>query len=467
MIHRFVVFGATGDLTARYLLPALAQLQAAGDLPDGFELYGVGRQSLSDGEFRDAARRALAAHAPAIEAGPRDMFLSRLHYRGADLAAPGELKRALGDIGGPIVAYLALPPSLFRPTIEALSLSHLANGGHVVVEKPFGDSLESARALNRLLHARFPERAVFRMDHFLGKQTVQNVLGLRFANRIFEPVWNAYHIERVEIIWDEMLSAEGRAGYYDRAGALRDMIQNHLLQLLALVAMEVPRTLGERDLRDRKVEVLRAVRRLPAAQAELHTRRGRYRAGHVAGRPVGGYASEPGVDAGRETETFAQVTLLIDNWRWAGVPFLLRTGKALGSMRREIRLRFRRVPHLAFGQSSEPPTNVLRLALDPDRVTLGVNINGPGDPFDIEHIELESTLAPQDLTAYARLLLDVLRGDPILSIRDDEAEESWAIVEPILEAWRTGRPPLVEYAAGSDGPAADSPACERPRGNGS
>jgi glucose-6-phosphate 1-dehydrogenase len=455
MIHRFVVFGATGDLTARYLLPALAQLQAAGQLPDNFELYGVGRQSWSDGQFRDAARRALEQHAAAVDRGTRDTFLARLHYRGADLSVPGEVKGTLGGIGGPVVAYLALPPSLFRPTIEALSQSPLARGSHVVVEKPFGDSLESARALNQLLHAGFPERAVFRMDHFLGKQTVQNVLGLRFANRIFEPVWNAHHIERVEIVWDETLSAEGRAGYYDRAGALRDMIQNHLLQLLALVAMELPRTLGERDLRDRKVEVLRAVRRLPASQAERHTQRGRYRAGQVAGQPVGDYASEPGVDARRETETFAQVTLLIDNWRWAGVPFVLRTGKALGRKRREICLRFRRVPHLAFGQSAEPQTNLLRLALDPDRVTLGVNINGPGDPFELEHVELESTLAPQDLTAYARLLVDVLQGDPILSIRDDEAEESWAIVEPILEAWRSGRPPLLEYAAGSDGPAAD------------
>jgi glucose-6-phosphate 1-dehydrogenase len=457
MIARFVVLGASGDLTARHLLPALAQLHATGALPDSFELYGVAQQRWSDEEFRAVAQRALARHAGDSDPAGRASFLSRLHYRAADLTAPGEVKRALGDLAGPVVAYLALPPALFIPTVDALGDTHLADGSHVVVEKPFGESLGSAQALNRALHRRFPERAVFRMDHFLGKQTVQNILGLRFANRIFEPLWNAYHIERVEIVWDEALTAEGRAAYYDRAGSLRDMVQNHLLQLLALVAMEVPRTLSERDLRDRKVEVLRAVRRFSAAQAERHTRRGRYRAGSVAGRPVGDYVEEPGVDPRRATETFAEVELRVDNWRWAGVPFLLRTGKALGHARREIRLRFQDVPHLAFGQSAGPLPNVLRLALDPDRVTLGVNINGPGDPFELEHVELETTLAPQDLTPYARLLLDVLRGDPTLSIRDDEAEESWAIVEPILDAWRRGRPPLADYAAGSDGPEAPAP----------
>jgi glucose-6-phosphate 1-dehydrogenase len=453
MIRRLLVFGATGDLGSRYLLPALAHLYAAKSLPTGFELVGVARQRWSDEQFRHHVAAALDRHAPELQRGDRGPFLAHLHYRHIDLSAPPRAVAAQLDFGPePLVAYLALRPSLFAPAVEALAASSLVDGSRLVIEKPFGESLASARALNRLLHERFPERAIHRMDHFLGKQTVQNVLGLRFANRIFEPLWNSQHVDRVEIVWDETKTAHGRSGYYDRAGALRDMVQNHLLQLLALVAMEVPRTLDERDLRDRKVDVLRAVRRLSVDEVRRHTVRGRYGAGRAAGHSVQAYLDEPGVDPRRDTETFTQVTLWVDNWRWADVPFVLRTGKALGRRRRHIRLRFKRVPHLAFGQAAEPVPNSLTFALDPDRLGLEVNVNGPGDPFELEYVELETTLAPQGLTPYARLLLDVLRGDPILSIRGDEAEESWAIVEPILETWNAGRVPIVEYPAGSDGP---------------
>jgi glucose-6-phosphate 1-dehydrogenase len=281
---------------------------------------------------------------------------------------------------------------------------------------------------------------------------VQNVLGLRFANRIFEPLWNCQHIERVEITWDETLTVEGRAGFYDSTGALRDMLHNHLLQLLCMTAMEPPPTFGERDLRDYKVALLRAVRRLTPGEIREWTRRGRYRAGRIGGREVPDYVNEPGVDTKRQTETFAQVALWIDNWRWAGVPFVMRSGKALGKERREIAVYFRPVPHLAFANDADPRVNVLRLELNPDRLALALNINGPGDPFDLEHIELDTDLAPQEISAYGRLLLDLLRGDLTLSIRDDEAEESWRIVEPILETWRRGEVPLLEYPAGSAGP---------------
>jgi glucose-6-phosphate 1-dehydrogenase len=363
-----------------------------------------------------------------------------------------ELAGALTSLDEPFVAYLAVPPALFAPTIEGLAALTPRPGSKIVVEKPFGEGLESARALNRLIHERFPEDVVFRLDHFLGMQTVQNLLGLRFANRIFEPLWNAHHVDRVEIVWDETLTVSGRGAFYDATGALRDMVQNHLLQLLALVAMEPVAALDPRSLRDRKVELLRAVRQLSPADVRAGTVRGRYTAGMVEGRPVSAYVDEPGVDPSRRTETFAQVTLLVDNWRWAGVPFLLRTGKALGRDRREVAIHFKAVPHVAFGRR-QPARNVLRLDLDPDRIGLSINTKAAGELFELDALELEARLASADLPAYAWLLLDVLRGAATLSIRDDEVEESWRIVEPVLETWGGGQVPLGEYRAGSDGPS--------------
>jgi glucose-6-phosphate 1-dehydrogenase len=350
-----------------------------------------------------------------------------------------------------VAVYLALPPAVFEGVIRGLAAIELPAESRIVVEKPFGHDLASARALNELIHPTFPERSVFRIDHFLGKQTAQNVLGLRFANRVFEYLWNRDHIERVEIVWDETVALEGRAGYYDHSGALKDMVQNHLLQLLCLVGMEAPVSFDERDFRDRKVEVLRAVRRLSPDEVARHTVRARYTAGRVDDAAVPDYVAEPGVDAGRGTETFARTTLFIDNWRWAGVPFVLRTGKALAADRHEIVVHYRPVPHLPFEKES-PAANVLRLRLNPDRMELGVNINGPGDPFDLERVDLAAELAPQDQSAYARLLLDILDGNAVLSIRGDEAEESWRIVEPILAGWDAGVVPLGEYPAGSGGP---------------
>ena len=354
----------------------------------------------------------------------------------------------------PVIVYLAIPPALLDRAIQTVHAARPADGTRIVVEKPFGDSLASAQRLNGLLHRAFPEEAVFRVDHFLHKQTIQNLLGIRFANRVFEPLWNRENVERVEIRWDERVGLEARAGYYDRAGALRDMIQNHLLQLASLVGMEPPATMSARDLRNRKVEFLRAVRQPMVDDVVSGSIRARYAAGRVGDRAFPAYVDEDGVDPARDTETFAEVTLWIDNWRWADVPFILRSGKAIGLDKREIVVRYREVPHLAFGSEFEPIPNLLRLELDPDRLALSLNVNGRGDPFDLEELELSADLAPDGLPAYARVLLAVLEGDPVLAIRDDEAEESWRIVEPILELWSSGAVPMQEYPAGSSGPVA-------------
>jgi glucose-6-phosphate 1-dehydrogenase len=457
MIRRFVIFGILGDLAARYLLPALDELHGAGKLPEGFSVIGVAREDLDTEAFRRLLEERIERLSPGMNRAGTRALLSQTEYRNADVTRKEEMARALAPLNEPMVVYLALPPALFAPAVEALAAADLPDGSRIVVEKPFGENLASAQDLNLLLHRTFPEEAVFRIDHFLGKQTVHNILGLRFGNRVFEPLWNLHHVERVEIIWDEILALEGRASYYDRAGALRDMIQNHLLQLLCLAGMEAPRTLEDRDFRNRKVDVLRAVRRLSPEEAERWTVRGRYGAGRIGDRAVPAYADEEGVDPGRNTETFAQVVLRIDNWRWAGVPFILRSGKALGRDRREIAVHFKPVPYPVFGQENAPCPNVLRLEMVPDRMALGVNITGPGEPFALACAELERELVPQDLSAYARLLLQVMEGRRELFIRGDEAEESWRIMEPILNAWTGGRAPLLEYPAGSDGPAVPSP----------
>jgi len=453
MMRHFVIFGASGDLTSRYLLPTLVQLRQGGMLGADIQILGIAPEDWDIAFFQKYVRAKLKQHAPdVVDAWTNDLS-TRLEYRKADVTKSEQVQAALASVPEAAVLYLALPPAVLSPAVRAILAAPVAEGSCIVLEKPFGTDLRSTRAVNELLHQGFPENAVFRMDHFLGKQTVQNILGLRFANRIFEPLWNAHHIEKVEIIWDETLTIGDRAGFYDGTGALRDMVQNHLLQLLCLIGMEPPPTLGEADLRGYKVALLRAVRRLAPGEIQQCTLRGRYSEGRIGGREVPSYANEPGVDPRRETETFAQITLWIDNWRWAGVPFVLRSGKALGQDRREIGIYFKPVPHLAFSRELNPRVNVLRLELNPDRMALGVNINGLGDPFDLDYIELNAVLARQEISAYGRLLLDVLRGDLTLSIRDDEAEESWRIVEPILEAWRDGQVTLFEYRAGSTGPS--------------
>jgi glucose-6-phosphate 1-dehydrogenase len=453
VIDQLLVLGASGDLAGRYLLPALAYLQEAGRLPERLALVGVARDDWDTAAFRRHLAGRLERHAATVDPGAREALVAMASYQRADASGAAALAGALDQAKGPVVAYLALPPAAFAPAIGALAAVGLPEGSRVVVEKPFGRSLAEAQALNQLLARCFGEEATFRADHFLSLQSVQNLLGLRFANRVFEPVWNAGHVERVEVVWDETVALEGRAGYYDHAGALRDVVQNHLLQLAGLVAMEPPDRLDPDRLHDRKVELLRAVKPPPPGQLAARTVRARYIAGRVDGVDVPAYAEEPGVDPARGTETFAEVILEVDNPRWRGVPFRLRTGKALARRRAEILLHFRPASHPTFPEAAGAPANLLRFGLDPDHLTLRVNLNGAGgDPFRLEHATLEQVLAPQDVPAYGRLLLAVLDGDLTLSIRGDEAEECWRITEPILFGWAEGAVPLREYPAGSAGP---------------
>jgi glucose-6-phosphate 1-dehydrogenase len=453
VIERLVLFGATGDLAGRYLLPALAALAAEGRLPADFEVVGVAQEDWDDETFRAAAAERLERHAAGRPAAAREAVVRSLRYRQVDLGEPAGVGGVVGDGGAPIAVYLALPPGLFPKAVTALGSVGLPEGSRIVLEKPFGEDLESAQALNRLLAdvaGVAGEQAVFRVDHFLGLATVQNLLGLRLANRIIEPLWNATHVERVDVVWEETLALEGRAAYYDRAGQLRDMVQNHLLQILCLIAMEPPAGLGERDLRDRKLEVLRSVRPVRAGD----TRRARYAAGRIGDRTVPAYVEEEGVDPARGTETFAEVVLELDSERWAGTPFRLRTGKALSRARQEVVVRFRPVPPLPFGDA-HPEPNELRIGLDVDQpgdLVLHVNGRAAGSPVRLVPLSLSAELPAPELTEYSRVLLDVLDGDSRLSIRGDEAEEAWRIVTPVLEAWAADRVPLEQYPAGSDGP---------------
>jgi glucose-6-phosphate 1-dehydrogenase len=449
-----VIFGIAGDLSARYLLPALAQLYEAGKLPEGLRVTGVHRRDWDDEQFRRFVVESLERHAAELPAEARAGLVAQvLEYRRADVTDQESVAGALGSLQEPIIAYLALPPKAFEAAIRALAAAELSEGSRIVIEKPFGEDLESARKLNRLLGETFPESAVFRMDHFLAWQPFRSILGLRIANRLFEPIWNREHIERVEIAWEETLALEGRAGYFDSTGIMLDNLQNHLLQVLCLVGMESPSSLEESELRRPKIEVLRAVKGLCSEEVRRQSVRARYGAGRIGEREIPAYVDEQGVDPARRTETFAQLTLEVDTPRWAGVPFVLRTGKALARDLGEVAVHFRGAPHLAFSHPEAPRPNVLRLLRGPDRVVLNVNVGGSADPFELEQIELSAVLAPQSPSAYGHLLLDAIEGDPSLFVHAEDAEESWRIVEPIIEAWAKDEVPLLEYPAGSYGPA--------------
>ncbi|MEU1893475.1 glucose-6-phosphate dehydrogenase [Streptomyces pristinaespiralis] len=449
-IRRLVVFGGTGDLTGRFLLPALAALHAAGHIDDRFGLTGASREDWDGERYRKWADAQLERHGADLPADSRRAVIASADYRRADVTDPADVGAAVAG-EDPVAVYLALPPALFPSAVTALHEAGLPPGSRIVLEKPFGEDLAGAQELNRLLADLVPERAVFRVDHFLAMTTVQNVLGSRLANRVLEPIWNSTHIAEIEIVWDETLALEGRAGYYDHVGALKDMVQNHLLQLLCLVAMEPPLTLGERDLRDRKVDVLRSVRPLTDFDVAHRTRRARYSSGRAGDREVPAYVDEDGVDARRRTETFAEIVLELDSWRWTGTRFRLRSGKGLGKDRKEVAVRFRSVPHLPFGQDKDVRPNVLRFGLEPESLSMDMTVTG-SRAKTLTQLALTAEMDAPALPAYGRLLLDVLGGDPALSIRSDEAEEAWRVVEPVLSAWERDLVPMEEYPAGSDGP---------------
>lgn len=468
-VKTLLILGASGDLTGRLLLPGLARLLARGRA-SGLRLVGAGSDPWTPEQWRERVHAPVEAALDDAGADGREALTAlekETVYHQLDVTAGGALAGLLNSLEGPVAVYFALPPRISQLACEALRPEDVPSGTRLVMEKPFGSSEESARSLNRTLVRLVPEDHIHRVDHFLGKATVLNILGLRFANNFLEPVWNRHHIEKVEIIFDEDLALEGRARYYDSAGALRDMIQSHLLHIMALMAIEPPATIRERDLRDAISAVLRASSvNAPMAAA---TRRARYTAGTVGGKPVPDYAREDGVDPDRRTETLAEIEVGIENWRWKGVPFILRSGKALGAKRKEAVVTFRPVPHLPSGFTGVDSPNQLRIGFGPDTLQFDLDVNGPGDIFSLSRATLETELSASELLPYGEVLEGVLAGDPLLSVRGDTAEECWRIVEPVLRAWRQDTVLLEEYDAGSAGPAAWPTVphgAGRPRGRG-
>jgi glucose-6-phosphate 1-dehydrogenase len=452
-VKTLLILGATGDLTGRLLLPGLARLVAKGKAP-GLKLAGAGSSAWTPGQWLDRVDTAFAdaeAHADAAGKTELKRVLESTSYHQVDVTAPGLLAALLARLEAPVAVYFALPPQISQKACEVLHPHDVPPGTRLVMEKPFGSGRQSARRLNETLRALVPEDHIHRVDHFLGKATVLNILGLRFANTFLEPVWNRDHIDKVEVIFDEDLALEGRARYYDSAGALRDMIQSHLLQIMAIMALEPPASIDERDFREAVATVLRASSIKPPYRTS--TRRARYTAGSIGGREVPNYTAEPGVDPSKNTETLAEVQVDIDNWRWQGVPFILRSGKALGTKRKEALITFRPVPHLPSGFSGVDSPNQLRIGFGPDTLAFDVDVNGPGDILSLDRATLKAELNVSDLLPYGEVLEGVLKGDPLLSVRGDAAEECWRIVDPVLTAWSGGAVPLEEYPAGSAGPA--------------
>ena len=466
-ISTLVMFGATGDLARRMLLPSLYGLDSDGLLPDGLRIIGTARTDFDDTQFRQRAEAALKEYLPEgfYSSGVAERFLARLHYVPFDINDPAGFERLANVIGDPchgVGVFLSTAPSLFKPVIDGLAAAGLACPTvRMALEKPLGSDLESSREINDAVAAAFPEDRIFRIDHYLGKETVQNLLALRFANLLFEPLWNSAHIDHVQITVAETVGLEGRGDYYDGAGALRDMVQNHMLQLLALVAMEPPSDFNASAVRDEKVKVLRALRPITAADVEASTVTGQYALGAIDGEPVPGYDDEIGHDSG--TETFVAIKAQIDNWRWKGVPFYLRTGKRMPQRDTEIFIQFKDVPYSIFasrGASTRP--NKLVIGLQPEEtISLYLMAKTPGldrGGVRLREIPLDIGMANafseyRRRIAYERLLLDFIEGDPTLFVRRDEVEAQWAWIDRIRAAWAQKSMTPRPYAAGNWGPS--------------
>jgi glucose-6-phosphate 1-dehydrogenase len=475
-----VIFGASGDLTRRKLLPALYSLTRDRLLPARFAVLGFGRLPLTDEAFREEMRRGceeFARRRPIDDALWAAFARNVFYQQGAydDPAAFQRLKVRLEEIEhtlglpGNRVFYLSTPPSTFAPVIRSLGQAELAPKpapgrpfSRVIIEKPFGVDLETAQALNREVHDILDEQQIYRIDHYLGKETVQNLLVFRFANGIFEPLWNNRFVDHVQITGAETVGVEGRGGYFEQAGSLRDMVQNHLLQVLSLAAMEPPVAFEADAVRDEKLKVLKALRFIPEAEFDQQVVRAQYAAGSIGGQSVPGYRSEPDVGPRSTTETFVALKLFIDSWRWAGVPFYLRSGKRMPKRVTEIAIQFKEAPHLLFGKRGETiRPNVLSIRIQPDEgIALNFGSKLPGPAMEIAPVSMEfrygSSFGVEPPEAYERLLLDCLLGDGTLFTRADEVEASWRWVSRIHRRWAeqvaAGRATLDTYPAGSWGP---------------
>ena len=466
-----VVFGGTGDLAYRKLYPALFHRDQSEQFSEPSRIIGVSRRHLGDDEFRASVKDALEKFSGIKGNGALDRFLARFHYVAADAMSDTgwpQLKELLGSDERIRAFYLATSPDLFCPLANRISSEGLVTqNSRIIVEKPIGKDAASADIINNALGAAFLERNIFRIDHYLGKESVQNLMALRFANSLFEPLWNSAHIDHVQITVAETLGVEGRGAYYDQSGAIRDMVQNHMMQLLCLVAMEPPYSMSADSLRDEKLKVLKTLEPITENNASTVTVRGQYRSGFADGGPVAGYLHDIEKDESN-TETFVALKIGVGNWRWAGVPFYLRTGKRLPQRFSEIVVGFKRVPHIIFDMPHDAvPANRLVIRVQPDEgIKLWMMIKEPGPGgMRLQHVPLDMSFAKAfrgpSADAYERLLMDAIRGNASLFMRRDEVEAAWAFIDPIREAWAASQEAPRPYAAGAWGPNASVALIER------
>lgn len=473
-----ILFGATGDLAHRMLFPSLYHLLSDGLLPEPFHILASGRSEMDDGAFRETISAALKTYLADehLDEARIATFLAMISYCAvaagddAQFAALADRVRALGD--GPVAVYLSTPPSLFAPTAQGLAKAGLvATTTRIAMEKPIGKDLTSSRDVNDAIGALFAEDQIFRVDHYLGKETVQNLMALRFGNRLFEPLWNSGAIDHVQITVAETVGLEGRVSYYDGVGALKDMVQNHMLQILSIIAMEPPARMDSTSVRDEKVKALRSLRPMDPETVRTHSVRGQYRDGAVKGKLIAGYAEELGKES--DTETFVALKAHIDNWRWTGVPFYLRTGKCLPNRQSEILIQFKPVTHSIFrrtgyGNALEPNQLIIRLQPD-ENIRLCIMAKRPGldrDGVKLQEVGLDVSLThafagERRRIAYERLLLDLLEGDTTLFVRRDEVEAQWSWIDSITAGWKDSGQKVVHYAAGTWGPSAGIALIER------